>query len=150
MFHLVWMWNVEGATFTGCMSLLVFKQECDYYNGLREWMNQNKRFCDRLKNRYFHMPFIYTGHWYLWKLFDCLKWSDLMLFQFRMEVYFIAKTVTFKHKLDALVSLGRPWQSCCRHGNPDFSFRSGPSGTNFILGKCARWVAQEFSLQSRK
>jgi len=34
-----------------------------------------------------------------------------MLFQFRMEVYFVAITVTFKHKLDALVSLGRPWQS---------------------------------------
>lgn len=61
-----------------------------------------------------------------------------MLFQFRMEVYSIAKPVTLKHKLDDLVSLGRPWQSCCQRGNTEFSFRSGPSGTNFILGKYAR------------
>lgn len=48
------------------------------------------------------------------------------------------KTVTFKHNLDAVGSLGRPWQSCCHHGNTEFSFRSVRSETNFILGKWSR------------
>lgn len=134
----LWIWKkylLQGV----CHSWISgnFRQLMITVDSASEWIKTEGCVID-WKMGNFHMWFICSCHCYWWQFFDCLKWSDLVWLQLRMEVYFIAKAVTFKHNLDAVVGLGRPWQSHCSHGNTEFSFRSGPSGTNFILGKCAR------------
>lgn len=126
------------------------------HNWLLQWtqtMNYNRMLCHRWKNMYFSS---HTVHLHLPLLFVTTIWLPLMKlfddddFQLRMEVYFIAKAVTFKHSLDAVVSLGRLWQSCCRHGNTEFSFRSGPSETNFILGEMCQISSRRFLFTIQK